>query len=259
MNFFSLFNKRNYKLLYYKIKRYPKTVRKKNIDAKEFESVKNLIKYFNIKDFKAIVVVASGPTSKNISFKEDVLYITTNDAIKLVSSYNFIYILQDPYYLIKYLKSFKGRKFWNGTIFFIENNISNKKTFLSIKKYLRKKIRNKREFLISNIKDFEYDNNIFEEFNSVLVNNINFEYEAINSGFMCVQIAYVFSILSNKPLHIYGLDMGIGGDTYFNLESELGKSIKSDVNRKKVAKVLKAMYTSKAKIINKSNFMRNEL
>lgn len=259
MNLFSLFNKRNYKYFYYKIKRYPKSVSKKAIGFKEITTIDDLINYFEIQQYKSIAVIASGPTSKNISLEKDVLYITTNDAIKIVSNANFIYIVNDTFYLTRYLKTFKADSFWRGTIFFIENIPSNIFLFSKIKKYLATKSRTKKEFLISSIKDNEYKNNIFDEFDRILKEKLGFSYEAINSGFMCVQIAFVFSTITKKPLYIYGLDMGVGGDVYFNAKSELGKSIKSDINRSKVEKVLNAMYKTQIKIINKSNFMRNEL
>lgn len=255
----SLFNKRNYKYLFFKLKFYPKSVYNKSKNYSEVKDIYDLIEYFEVNKFKSIAVVASGPSSKKIILEKDILYISTNDSQRLVNKANFIYIIQDQFYLQKYLKTFKDYVNWKGTVFFLEDNNLNQPSYFKINRYLSKRSRRKKEFLISNIKNKKYQNTIFNQFDSYLQNNIKLNYECINSGFMCVQIAYVFSFLTNKPLIIYGLDMGVGGETYYNLKSSLGKSIKSDVNKEKVAKVLNAMYKSNVNVINNSNFMRNEL
>lgn len=133
MNLKSLFNKRNYKYFYYSIKNYPSSVKDQKLNYNGFDNFEKLVEYFELNKFKSFAVIASGPSSKKIIYQKDVLYFCTNDSIELVKDYNYIYIVQDLFYLTKYLKSHNARNGWRGSMFFLENIILNKKSYLKAK------------------------------------------------------------------------------------------------------------------------------
>ena len=254
----SIFNKRNYKYFYYSIKKYPKHVKNIKTDNSDFVNFDKLVKYFELNNFKNFAVVASGPSSKEIIFQKDVLYFCTNDSIELVKDFNYVYIVQDLFYLTKYLKTHKGEHGWRGSIFFLENIMLNRKSHIISKTYLENKSREKKEFLISNFINNNNSSRLFNEFLDKL-KDVGVNFKSINSGFTCVQMCFLFSIITDKKMTIYGLDMGFGGEEYFNKKQKLGKSIKSNNNREKVREVLKSIYNSDVKVCNMSNFMKNEI
>jgi hypothetical protein len=173
---------------------------------------------------------------------------------------NFLYVVHDPYYLTIYLKSFTGYSSWKGTIFWILNNES-KINFISFQKvlqYLSKKSRAKMELLITN---FSYNQNakaLDDALKSYLVSTFDFQYQSINSGFNCLLLAGILGHLNTISVEVYGLDMGDGGDTYFNKKGSIGKSIKGENNKLIVKDFLQKAYQSTMKITNYSNFMNYE-
>lgn len=260
MNLKSIFNKRNYYYFFQLIKPYNNSVKNKPTDISKIDDLVSLSNYFAISEYKKLVVVASGPTSKQLKLEDDVLYLCTNNSIELVKQKSFIYIVHDPYYLTIYLKSFSEYKYWKGTVFWIINNKSkiNTISFQKVIKYLSKKSRTKKEILIT---DFDYNQqskNLDKSLKNYLEKNFDFNYISINSGFNCVLIGSVLANLNQMPLEIFGLDMGEGGDAYFNKKAIIGKSIKGENNKEIVKKFLLKAYQSNIKITNYSNFMNHE-
>ena len=144
MKFKALFNKRNYIHFYHLIKPYPKNTELIGLDYSDFKNLRSLIQYFEIKKYKKIVVVASGPSANKLLKDPTSLYFCCNESIKLVEDLDFIYMLQDPFYLMRYLKTFKGQKNWKGTVFWFYYNDSSRKMYDLIVSYLIKKSRKKR-------------------------------------------------------------------------------------------------------------------
>lgn len=261
MNLFSLFNVRNYKYLYYLVKPYEKGVVPSPLNYEDFDSLDAITSYFKLREFSKIIVVASGPSSKNVTLEDRAIYFCCNDSINIVSSKPFLYMVHDEFYVVKYLKSFSRYYHnWKGTIFWLVNNgsTSNTKSFERIKRFLGKRSRNRREFLIT---DYEYSPSslkIFNEISEVLRENFNFEFQSINSGFNSLIFACVLSFFNDLPVEVYGLDMGEGGESYFNKDAKLGKSIKGENNKKIVGDFLSKLYATELKIKNFSNFMKYE-
>lgn len=260
MNFKSIFKKRNYNYFFQLIKPYNDSVRNIPTDISEINDIDKLSDYFDVTHYKKIVVVASGPSSNKIRLEDDALYICTNSSLQLVKKQSFIYIIHDPYYLTIYLKSFPGYQFWKGTVFWIVNNNSkiNNTSFQKVFRYLLKKSRIKKEILIT---DFDYNENsktLDKSLKTYLKSKFDFQYKSINSGFNCVLIGCVLSHFNNIPIEVFGLDMGEGGDVYFNKKANIGKSIKGENNKIIVKDFLLKAYQSDINIINYSNFMNYE-
>lgn len=258
MNFRSILNKRNYFYMYYLICGYHKSVRKIAKISPDLDTINNLSELLKVKNYEKIVVVASGPSVNNmIPQRENVLYLCTNNSLKLVDKCNFVYIVYDPFFLTKYLKKFNSPQNWIATIFWITDNGSQESAipFFKIKKYFNCYSRNKEELLITNFKYEKDSNKIYKTIIEYIAVNFNFDFRGINSGFTSVIIGFVLAHFNNIPIEIYGFDMGEGGEEYFDKSDVLGKSIKGERNKLIVRSFLEKAYLKEMTISNNSNFL----
>ncbi len=254
MKFKALFNKRNYIHFYHLIKPFPEHVNSTELDNSNFNNLNSLIEYFDVEKYEKIVVVASGPSAQKLVPDKSCLYFCCNDAIKLVNETDFIYMLQDPFYLMRYLKTFKGKQNWKGTVFWFFYSGSSKNMYDSIVDYLMRKSRKRREFLITNNGNKPSAKQIYEEINSVLKDVFKYEHYGVNSGFNTLVFAAVIAYIAGKPLEIFGLDAGVGGEKYFNKNSSLGLNIKKDQTKLKIGEFLQAIQRSDLIFYNYSYF-----
>lgn len=257
MRFSTFFSKRNYEYFYYLIKPFPKGVKNHCNSYDRFINLSSIIDYINVKDYKKIVVVASGPSAKKLKLEDDTLYFTTNNAIKLVKSVPYIYVVNDSYYLMKYLKTFKSSIEWQATFFWYVSTTSRIREYAikCLSNYLKTKSRNKKEFLITNVDESFCLKSVHNEVVGYLKSNLNINYYGVNSGFVTLVLAYVISDISNKEIEIYGLDMGEKGGGYFDKQVQVGKSINGDKSKEIVREFLLKIYQSNDRITNYSNFM----
>ncbi len=254
MKFKALLNKRNYIHLYNLIKPYPNNVMLNGLDYSDFKSLNSIIQYFEVNNYEKIVVVASGPSANKLQKDTSSLYFCCNDSIKLVDDFNFIYMLQDPFYLMRYLKTFRGKANWKGTVFWFYYSDNSKKMYDVMDRYLRKKSREKREFLITNNENKPSAKLLHIEINGILKEIFNYEHFGVNSGFNTLVFATVIAYVAGKPLDIYGLDAGVGGEKYFNKNSTLGLNIKKDNTRIKITEFLDKLRFCDIEVHNYSNF-----
>lgn len=257
MDYKSLFRLRNYQHFFHRIKPFPATVKKDALDYSGFKSLKDIIKYFEIEKYNKIVVVASGPSASKLTKEQGNIYFSCNDSLRLVQDLNHVYMLYDMFYLTRYLKIFQGGSGWKGSIFWYNfNNPHSHKIYKTTRKYLSQYSRRKREFLITNKSEEDLEP-LYYEIETLLGEAFDYRHYRVNSGFNTAVFAALLAYLTNKPLEVYGLDMGIGGDAYFNKTSPLGRSVKSEKNRELVAVFLNKLYKSKVEIRNFSNFQGN--
>jgi hypothetical protein len=254
MKFKALLNKRNYIHLYNLIKPYPNNIELTGLDYSDFKSLNSIIQYFEVKKYKKIIVVASGPSANKLLKDTSCLYFCCNDSIKLVDDLDFIYMLQDPFYLMRYLKTFKGKANWKGTVFWFYYSDRSKKMYDVMVSYLMKKSREKREFLITNNENEPSARSVHREINEILKEVFKYEHYGVNSGFNTLVFATVLAYLAGKPLEIYGLDAGVGGERYFNKNSTLGLNIKKDNTKFKIAEFLDKLRECNLEVYNFSNF-----
>lgn len=251
------FKKRNYRFLLNILKPYPRDVVNSSKNYADYKKLSQIIDDLKVMDYNKIVVVASGPSSANLRIESNALYFATNESIKLVRHSDFIYVLNDNYYLVEYLKSFKQTENWRGTIFWYASTKTKLQEYgvKLLKKYIKKKSRSKKEYLITNLQDEFSLHEIYAELLFKVKNNLDIKYYGVNSGFVTLFLAYVISAECDKDLEIYGLDMGENGEGYFNRKTEVGKSIKGDNNKQKVGVFLDELYLKqKGKVKNYSYF-----
>lgn len=249
----ALFNKRNYKHLYHQILPFPKHLRNEKL-YNDFTSLNSIIEYLEVKKYDRIVVVASGPSAIKLKKRSKYLYFCCNDAIKLMDDINFVYMLHDPYYLMKYLKTFKEKQNWKSTIYWFYYSDRSKYIYDIIQNYLAKYSRERHEFLLTNHENNFGNSKIYTEINKVLMSIFNYRPYGVNSGFNTLVFASVIAYLAEKPLDIFGLDAGVGGEKYFNRTSTLGLNIKKENTKMKIAEFLEALEKSEIKVQNYSNF-----
>ncbi|MAO38232.1 MAG: hypothetical protein CMP12_20455 [Zunongwangia sp.] len=253
MNLRSLFKKRNYLYLYNKYKSYPSTVNSFPNDYSEYESFKDILKYIAVENFEKVVAVASGPTAKNIEYNDKYLYFCTNNSIELVKNkVNYIYTVSDEFYLYKYLNSFKEDQYWVSTFFYFYLNSASESKKNDISKYLTNNSRSRKEFLITNEKNSFNSDKINSDIKEVFV-KWKYNHFGVNSGFNNLVLSSIVANFANLPLVSYGLDMGEGGQYYFNKPSSLGRSIKGDFSKAKVTEFLKVL-NNEVTFENNSNF-----
>jgi hypothetical protein len=257
MDYKSLFRRRNYQHFFHRIKPFPAPVKKEVLDYSGFKNLNDLTQYLEIKKYKKIVVVASGPSAAKMKKDRENLYFSCNDSLRLVQDLQHVYMLYDMFYLTRYLKTFIGGSGWKGSIFWYNfNNPHSHNIYKLTRKYLDQFSRKKREFLITNKSDEELEP-LYREVEDLLQKFFDYKHYRVNSGFNTLVFAALLARLENKPLEIYGLDMGIGGDAYFNKRSLLGRSVKSEENRELVSVFLEKLYESKVETKNFSNFKGN--
>lgn len=257
MDYKSLFRFRNYQHFFHRIKPFPESVRKERLQYSEFKDLKALIDYLEIEKYNKIVVVASGPSATKMKKDGRNIYFSCNDSLRLVQDLQHVYMLYDMFYLTRYLKTFEGGSGWKGSIFWYNfNNPHSLKIYKLTRKYLDHFSRKRREFLITNKSEEELEP-LYRQVEDLLQEVFDYRHYRVNSGFNTLVFAALLARLEDKPLEIYGLDMGIGGDTYFDKRSPLGRSVKSEKNRELVAVFLNKLYKSKVETKNFSNYMGN--
>lgn len=258
MKLSSVFNKANYKTIYYLLKPYPKGVKNGGVDYKGIESLKDIVAYLNIDAFEKLVIVASGPSSRNIEFSDKALYFATNDAMKLVKDHNFVYLVNESFYRLRYLKTFVGKENWKGTFFWFASTRDNLKASGTqlLLKYIKLKHRTKKEFLITNTEDCPLLP-VHKEITEFLKTELDIKYYGVNSGYVMLVLVYCMAYISNKPVEIFGLDLGEKEEGYFDKKVEIGKSVKGDKAKEVVGTFLTKVYKREVPVINHSYFMQN--
>ena len=254
----SILNKRNYSYLYHYLKPYPRSVTDRKDRYKTISSISNLIEQLSLRNYKKIIVVASGPSSKKLKKEADAIYFSTNNAIHLVKDFPFIYMVNDSYYLIKYLKGFdvnsnlKGSLFW----YYITNPIKASRSYQLLTYYLSNKKRPQPEVLMCNDTIDVASSNLHKEITTFLKKELKFDFYGVNSGFVTVVLGFVLAYHSGLELNIYGLDMGENGEGYYNKKHvSVGTSIKGDFSKTTVSDFFNLVYNqTKVNIHNYSYF-----
>ncbi|UAB86178.1 hypothetical protein INR75_09360 [Zunongwangia sp. SCSIO 43204] len=230
----SIFNKRNYIHLYHKYKAYPNSVNCFSFNH-ELDCYKGLLESVQINKFEKVIAIASGPSSKKVILNDKNLYFCCNNSIQLLkeSGCYYLYTLSDDYYVWKYLKTFEKDNYWLSTIFYFYLSKSTIKKRNLIATYLENYSRGKPEVLVTNDTKDLNSNRIYSDIQSVF-EKWNYKHFGVNSGFNNLVLAAVAAHFLDLPLISYGLDMGIGGEEYFDHKTKLGHSIKGDFSKRKV-------------------------
>ncbi|WP_147678606.1 hypothetical protein [Algibacter pacificus] len=258
MKLASFFNKSNYKHFYHLLKPYPKGVGNSKPDFSCFPDIQSIVNYLEVEKYKSIVIVATGPSSRSLNYNKENLYFCTNRALYLMKNMPFVYLVNDGYCLVKYLKKFKSPSNWKGTFFwyFTTKTRKNSREFDLLNTYIKTKTRSKKEAIITNTNEHHVLNHIHNELIDFLKKELEINFFGVNSGYVLLVFTYIIAYYGKKPIEIYGLDLGEKEEAYFNKTVELGKTIKSDFTKKHFKQFYDVIYNNdKINVINHSFFM----
>lgn len=248
-----LLNKRIYSKIYYIKILFKKVLIFKN-NKFSTVSIDYLIDKYSAKE--KIIIICNGPSVLALKEKSNkVLYLVTNTGKELVEHQDFLYYVNDGFFIRKILSSHKFLKFNQEILFYYNNSDLHKRGF----EYLMKNVcllKNKIIIFIS--RELNDDNSIsnfdtFEKFYS----DRNLPIKIQNSGVFLLLFGYFLSTKMNLPMEIYGLDLGEGGKRHYNNKGVVGKSVTDDRVKRNVKMYLNYMYKESLLVKNYSNFNPN--
>lgn len=202
---------------------------------------------------KKIVVLASGPSANEVELDEDTLYIVTNSGYRLVKDFDYLYFINDGFYVKKVLAI--GNYFLKDTqeiIFFYQNSELHKKGFCFLKKHLTK-ISKKNKYMISELDSQSASLENWNHF-SGFYKQRNLPIKIQNSGVFLLLLGYFLAIEMKLPIEVYGLDLGVGGVKHFDNKGVAGKSVTNDRVRSNVKMYLDFMIQEHTEFVNFSYF-----
>ncbi len=209
------------------------------------------------KDKKRIVVFCSGPSANKAIAENKNLYIATNDGYKFVvdNDLDFLFFLNDQYYINKNL--IRGHKYLKNdqliVLFYTHTDLHKKAWF-----YLKNKM-------------WMFGDKTFISFSDLMTGVPKTNYESLfafykdnglplksqNSGMFILLLGYYIAVKLDKPIDIYGLDLGLGGNLHYDKKGLVTKSISRDRVKVNTKMYLDYMYNHHQDIKNYSNFYGN--
>ncbi len=223
-----------------------------NIGASNY--FENLFDKFS--EVNKIVVLCNGPSANLFNPSKDCLYLVTNSGRKLVENYNFLYYVNDPYYVQLLLANEICLDVEQEIIFYYSDTQLHKQNLNYLINHLRI-VDYKNLFFISQLVDNKASHSNFKKF-------INFYEErglpvkVQNSGMFLMLFGYYLAFSLDKPLEIYGLDMGHGGSVHFDGKGIIGGSVIEGRVKKNVKRYLDFIYKEYGgRVVNHSFFNPN--
>lgn len=216
-------------------------------------SIKDLIEKYSKK--KKIIVLCNGPSANNVEIHQDNLYLITNNGIDLMTEADFLYYVNDGFYIRKILSQNKFIRKEQELLFYYDNSLLHRKglKYLMSHVYLLKA---KKLFFISSEMNNQSSKSNFIDFNKFFLDR-NLPVKIQNSGVFLLLFGYYLAVKTNLPLEIYGLDLGVGGNLHFNNKGIVGKSVTNERVKNNVWIYLDFMYNEYSFIKNFSNFKPN--
>lgn len=229
---------------------YIKKIKKSNSIQSVFLVDDILLEY---KEKKKIVVLCSGPSANKVEVCSNNLYLVTNSGYSLVNESEFLYYVNDGYYIKKLLAMHslflkKNQKI----IFYYEETEGHNKGFEFLSKCY-KLLNSKKIFFLTKLDATEASLANFKGFHDFYEKR-GLPVKIQNSGVFLLLFGYMLSVKMNLPLEIYGLDLGIGGEFHFDRKGVVGKSVINSRVKENIEMYLNYMYSEKDDIFNYSYF-----
>lgn len=209
--------------------------------------------------YEKVVVVASGPSSRQLDFNKRHLYLTCNTSYRLLDNVCFFHYLSDRSMVLEYLKNGVSSELCLGVLVWLEVSSfpeCNAPLAKITRRYFDKYHRRTPEFFAT---DFYKNSTAFENY-SLLEESFRavtgFKFKQYNSGFGLVNLGILFASKLNLPLSIVGLDAGERGLVHYDGTLARGKSISGDSTKRKLESLLLALYAqSRFPVENHSFFL----
>lgn len=219
----------------------------------------SLIELLNeYKEKKKIVVFCSGPSGNKVTINKDCLYLVTNDGYKRMINEDVEYLLylNDQFCVRRILACNSVYTINQKIIFYYSDSILHQKGW----KYIEDKVHLLDKlslFFLLNNTEYPVAQKNFMKFESFYKQK-NLEIKIQNSGMFLLLLGYYFAETLKLPLEIYGLDLGVGGNVYFNSNASPGKSVTRDRVKVNVKMYLDYIYRNHFDVKNFSNFYGNQ-
>lgn len=225
--------------------------RKRNYPIED-NCVQNIFTKYNNK--KKIVIIASGPSASKVRLNKEHLYLVTNTGNRMVNGYDFLYYLNDHFYINRALANSFLKPGQEVLLFYADTEL-HKIGLTYLLKFLPLWKDKKLYFFTRGINSANADDNFlgFESF----YNERNLSLRIQNSGVFLLLFGYYLAHRLSLPLDIYGLDLGVGGNVHFDRKAVVGKSVTGDRVKVNVRIYLDHMYGNYSAIRNYSNFYGN--
>lgn len=205
---------------------------------------------------KKIVICCNGPSASDVNFNSDNLYLTTNSGYLIMKDHDFLFYINDPFYLKKTLATdFLFLKINQEILLYFDDSELHKNSFSFFHRFDHVLKRLKTFYISDRLDQCSATNYLdFHTFYS----ERNLPIKIQNSGVFLLLFGYYMAFVMDLPLEIYGLDLGLGGAVHFNNKGLVGESVLKERVKINVKMYLDYMYSEKKSIDNFSNFYNNQ-
>lgn len=180
------------------------------------------------------------------------LYVACNDSYLLCPEGRFLYAFADHHYTRRYItwglrKRPSAALYWSTAENAVGANL--------FAEYLRKYSRAWPEFLATNIDLIQGSARNYEALAGAVEAGIGYSPRLMNAGMIALNLGWILAHIAQRPLEVYGLDLGFGPEEHFDgtpLTSNL--SVSGARVRDRTFRTLSAIAASDTELVIRSNF-----
>jgi hypothetical protein len=205
-----------------------------------------------------IVVVAGGPTASDLAPQPGDLHVATNSSEAVVREHPYVYFLTEGFHVQRYLKRGPASAQCRGTFFRmsaqglpeVQAEISRR-----ARDHVRTYVRAVPEIVASDLEATGVERETYDAVNRLILERLGEELRQYNSGFGATYLGYVLATTFEVPLHLYGLDAGVGGHQHFDGSPMQSPSVVGDRVQGKLTHLLRQLDRQRfVEVVNHSAF-----
>ena len=205
-----------------------------------------------------VVVVAAGPTARDLVPQADSLHVATNSSEAVVHEHTYVNFLTEGYPVTRYLKNGPASSSCRGTFFRFETRGRPQ----SQTTVARRAVADTRRFLracpdvvSSDVDEDGVERDNFERYQEEILRLTGMEMRQYNSGFGATYLGLFLAATFQVPLEIYGLDAGVGGQKHFDGSQMESPSVVGERVRGNLKILLDLLYRQeRVEVTNRSAF-----
>lgn len=185
-----------------------------------------------------IVVVAAGPTARDVVPEPGALYVATNSSEEVVRDLPYAYFLTEASPVARYTKRGPASASCVGTFFRFETrNVGPHYAELARRTiaFTERRARSAPDIVATNALGHGREQDNFERFEGQVLEWLGQPVRQYNSGFGATYFGYFLAVSFGVPLEIYGIDAGAGGEQHFDGSQMSSPSVVGDRVRTKLA------------------------
>lgn len=205
-----------------------------------------------------IVVVAGGPTASDIDPRPGDLHVATNSSEEVVREHPYVYFLTEGFHVQRYLKRGPASSRCLGTFFRMSSQgLPEVQAEISrrARDHVRAYVRDVPEIVAADLDPAGTEREVYDQLNRLVMERLGSEIRQYNSGFGATYLGFVLATTFGVPLHLYGLDAGVGGHQHFDGSAMQSPSVVGDRVRRKLTDLLRELDRQPhVEVINHSAF-----